>query len=340
MPCYAAVRPNAWSLSVNQGKGVDDPAAQVSAAMEACEFAIAEHPRAEQFSGTIEELTRSGQDCLIPSWLLPHQFAVARQASMSWLRGYFLPAGAPVFVPKDCAALVPGLFSLPFAQSSNGLGAGFSLDEAAAHAFCELIERDSLTMWSLEPVDFSKIKAIANWTIEDEEIQALLAMIQASGCGVNLFDLTSDVKVPVIMALLRSEQPRRYFDVASGVCAHPCARKAALGAILEAAQTRVSNIAGARDDIDPLEYDMLLPKWIGELISNATAQDRQLPASIAATDFAFLPEQLHGRTVIVPLSDKHDRVQVVRMLSEDLEDRPTNVHWRPGRRAIRAMTRL
>src|SRR5262249_53062006 len=42
IPCWAAFRPNALTLSNSQGKGLDDMSASASALMEAVEFSIAE----------------------------------------------------------------------------------------------------------------------------------------------------------------------------------------------------------------------------------------------------------------------------------------------------------
>jgi ribosomal protein S12 methylthiotransferase accessory factor YcaO len=142
------------------------------------------------------------------------------------------------------------------------------------------------------------------------------------------------------MALLWSGKPDRYFDVASGVCAHWSASRAVIGAVQEAAQTRISNIAGARDDIDPAEYDIPLPPWIVELLAFPSPVDRALPASLSVDDFVGLPERLGGRAIVVPLTSAKAELHVVKVLAETMEDRSTNAHWRPGARAIRAMTAL
>jgi hypothetical protein len=113
-----------------------------------------------------------------------------------------------------------------------------------------------------------------------------------------------------------------------------------VGAIEEAAQTRISNIAGARDDIDPAEYGLPLPSWIAELTGERDAGLRPVPASMPAIDFAGLPGRMKGRTVVVPLSREGETISVVKLLSGRLEDRSTNLHWRPGPRAIKTMTRL
>ena len=51
----------------------------------------------------------------------------------------------------------------------------------------------------------------------------------------------------------------RYFELASGTGAHPSPATAAQRAVLEAAQTRLTIIAGARDDLAPGEYQRPLP---------------------------------------------------------------------------------
>ena len=73
IPVWAAIRPNAATLAVSQGKGVDDDAAAASAMMEAIEVATAERrdlphltlsPRAMAASGRraapLDELLRVG----------------------------------------------------------------------------------------------------------------------------------------------------------------------------------------------------------------------------------------------------------------------------------------
>jgi ribosomal protein S12 methylthiotransferase accessory factor len=171
-------------------------------------------------------------------------------------------------------------------------------------------------------------------------VQVLLERLCDAGFRVRLYDLTTDLDIPVVMALLWSGRPQNFFDAASGVCAHPSSERAVAGAIQEAAQTRVSNIAGARDDIDPSEYQRPIPSWIANLVQSDLAPVRCPPPSSAASQFAELPCRMGGRVVAVTLSQPDAPVQVVKVLSETMEDRSTNVHWRPGFRALRAMTVL
>lgn len=339
IPCYAAVRPNSKTLAVNQGKGADNISAQLSAIMEAVEFAVAEAPRTKTAVRSVNEMLADGEEIFIRQQSLPRGYAVEKSVRMSWARGQCLVTGRHVSVPLVSA----GLSALddgdvqPFSQSSNGLGAGFSTSEAAAHAFCELVERDASTLWSLCPLMRAIETAIDPEKIQDPTVLRSLASIRAAGFTVILFDLTSDLGLPVVMALLWSGKPETYFDVASGVCAHPSPARAMIGAIEEAAQTRISNISGARDDIDPDEYHLPLPDWIAEVVNTSDLGLRPTPTSMSHADFASLPSRLKGRTVAIPLHCEGDSISVVKVMSDGLEDRSTNVHWRPGPRAIRAM---
>lgn len=341
IPCFAAVRPNSRTLAVNQGKGGDDIAAQLSAIMEAIEYAVAEAPVAPRITASIDQLRATGLDYFVPTRWLPRDYQVDNSLEMTWVLGQCIAKGAAAYVPIDSVALVPTSDApLPFSQSSNGLAAGFSYEEAVVHALCELIERDASTLWSTGAQHHSARTAIALQDIADPNARRCLDQVLGAGFQVMAFDLTTDLGVPAVMALLWSGRARNYFDVASGICAHPSASRALLGAVEEAAQTRISNIAGARDDIEPEEYNRALPAWIAELIAHQGEGRQPLPASMAAAEFNRIPERLGGRTVAVRLSDPADEIVVVKVLSETLEDRSTNRHWRPGSRAIKAMTQL
>lgn len=340
VPCFAAIRPNSRTLAVHQGKGDDDEAAKVSAIMEAAEFAVAEAPTAHATVSSMASLERDGFEYFVPFRALPQDTSLEHTTAMTWLVGNDLVTGGPVYVPLDAAALASNASErLPFSQSSTGLAAGFSVADATAHALCELVERDASTLWSLRSLAHCADTEIAAGSIASPVVRALLGKLRDAGFQVRLYDLTTNLGIPVAMALLRSGPPRYFFDVASGVCAHPSSERALAGAILEAAQTRVSNIAGARDDIDPAEYRRPIPDWIADLVVSDAAAAR-CPAPSSSCRFAELPRRMGGRVVAVPLSRPDAAVQVVKVLSDAMEDRSTNVHWRPGPRALRALTVL
>lgn len=309
--------------------------------MEAIEFAVAESPGVERIVSSISGLVDAGAEHLLPARLLPGGFVVPPEMEVTWVAGRCILSGRQVMVPLDSVALTPNATErLPFAQSSNGLAAGFTDAEATVHALCELVERDASTLWAMRSLEHCRATAVDTEDIVDDKVRDLLAGLARSGFRLRLFDLTTDLRVPVTMAFLWTGSPVHLFDVASGVCAHPSAERSVLGAVREAAQTRVSNIAGARDDIERGGYGRPLPSWIKAMTGEGLRPSRPAPRSISADEFATLPERLGGSTIVVPLSPGDASVSVVRLVSEALEDKATNTFWRPGPRAMKAMTAL
>jgi ribosomal protein S12 methylthiotransferase accessory factor len=156
-----------------------------------------------------------------------------------------------------------------------------------------------------------------------------------------LFDLTTDTGTPTAMALVGPAQGGRYFDIAAGFGTHPIAARAAVKAITEAAQSRVTAIAGSRDDIAVGDYEEAPDDAVERLFAAppVAAPPRGLPDGSVVTDgLSFMGERLAGAGVPQPVSvllggDAYG-ISVVRLLSNELEDRDANSNWRPGPRAI------
>ena len=199
IPVWAAIRPNAATLAVSQGKGVDDDAAAASAMMEAIEVATAERrdlphltlsPRAMAASGRraapLTELLRVGASPPAPD------------ESIDWIEGFDLMDDAPVWVPLDAVRLGEDAAQARYWQSTDGLASGNVLWEAAFHGLCERVERDALTLWSLagdaevgprcrDPRDF-----------DDPELAALVGQDRsgrASPAPVRHFDRRRDPRL-------------------------------------------------------------------------------------------------------------------------------------------------
>ena len=105
IPCYAAIRPNSATLATHQGKGVDDISAQLSAVMEAAEYAIAEAPDTPQRTLSIAEAQARGLELLDVTHLLPRGAAIDENMPIRWVEGFALTTGAPVLVPYDAVVL-------------------------------------------------------------------------------------------------------------------------------------------------------------------------------------------------------------------------------------------
>lgn len=350
IPCFAAVRPNARTLSVNMGKGADDAAAMASALMEAVEYAVAEQPEVAATRATAATLRNAGNTLFDISPWLPANASLADDLMLDWLAGRDLFSSAQVFAPRDALVIGGAATLVDVSQSTNGLASGNALEEAVFHAICELVERDATTLWvfksdaaagatRLDPADFG-----------DAIVDGLVAAIAASGLTLILFDQTTTIGLPVIFAVLAPADgpPSRYFDLAAGCGCHPIAERAAIRAITEAAQTRISNIAGARDDFDPSEYHQRVSTSLQGLLALADVPPKSPPPGLPLG--TSLPALLaHARAQLAaagitriaafPLAAQGD-FAVVRLLAHGLEDRSTNRHWRAGPRATGAMLGL
>ena len=253
VPVFAAVRPMSKSLSTAQGKGTTALAARVSALMESIECWHAEE-RAPDRHATARAL---GARTIALAQALPRRVRrLNLDARWPWVRGWALASQRAVWVPWQAVTLdcVPVATTPPiFDVSSNGLASGNTLAEAVAHGLCEVIERDAEATWRATGAD----RRIVLETIVDRRVAALIARIRATGCRLWLWDLTSDVGVPVFGCGLMhdpAEPSWRSVGFYQGFGAHLDPAIAMLRAITEAAQTRMTYISGARDDFFPIDY--------------------------------------------------------------------------------------
>ncbi|MBN9317819.1 MAG: YcaO-like family protein [Devosia sp.] len=348
IPCYAAIRPNSATIASHQGKGMDDVSAQISAVMEAAEYAIAEAPRALERSMSLAELEAAGTATMDVGHLLPRGAVIDPHRPLRWVEGVVLETGSPILVPYDAVALGPPPSDLPgIAQSTNGIAAGTTQTRALIHAMCEVIERDAVCLWGFKSDAAAAATAVAPAAFDDADVDALDFRIAEAGFRLRLYDQTSNTGLPVIYAVLSPDDgAEHHFDAATGASCHPIAAVAARRAIVEAAQTRITNIAGARDDIVENEYEQHLSRSIAVLTETPLAADRPAPAGLTgpASEEGLLTAVRAGLmrvglggTIVIPLGGEDVGIHVVKVFVPGLEDRLTNRNWRPGRRAAAAM---
>ena len=253
VPVWAAIRPLGRSLSTSQGKGVSAAAARVSALMESLETWHAEERRPDRHASA----RALGAATIARARALPrHARRFALDAPRPWVRAVALPSGRAAWVPWEAvtldttgAAVRPPLFDV----SSNGLASGNTLVEAVVHGLCEVIERDAEARWRLSGDD----RRVVLDTIADRMVRGLIERVTAAGARVWLWDLTSDVGVPVFGCGLMhdpDEPSWRAIGFYQGFGCHLDPAVAMARAITEAAQTRMTYIAGARDDFFPADY--------------------------------------------------------------------------------------
>ena len=117
-------------------------------------------------------------------------------------------------------------------------------------------------------------------------------------------------------------------------------------ALSEAAQTRLTYIAGIRDDLAPAEYQEAPGAEIGDALLDALAcETAPVPfAAVPSSAADDLSEDLRwalgrlaavgfGRAVVIDLTRPEFGIPVVRLVIPGLEWDPHHPNYRPGRRA-------
>lgn len=251
IPVWSAIRPLGRSLSTQQGKGITPLAAKVSALMESLETWSAEHVVLPIVRGS----PRALGDRAIDIAKLPRatRRPVSRSARLLWVEGRHLATDQPVLVPLQCVSLDTAWRTPPvFDVSSNGLASGNGLVEAILHGLCEVLERDAEAAWRRAGSD----RRIVLDTIPDRHCRALIDRISATGARVFLWDLGARELAVIGAAIMEDphEPAWRTLGVYQGFGAHLAPEIAIARALTEAAQTRATYIAGARDDFFAFDY--------------------------------------------------------------------------------------
>jgi YcaO-like protein with predicted kinase domain len=327
IPVMAAIRPMARSLSTQQGKGTTALAARVSALMESLETWTAEHLALPTIRGSWRALRRTRR--VVDIRRLPRpRGRLDLDASLRWVEGWDLIAGAPIWVPEQAVTLDCTFTRAPvFDISSNGLASGNVLVEAIVHGLAEVIERDAEAHWRRAGGDHRLVLD----TIDDPMCQALIARVVAAGARLFVWDLTTEVGVPVVGAAIMvdpGEPAWRALGMYQGFGAHLVPEVAIARAITEAAQTRLTYIAGGRDDFFPADYAratdpaLLAAEWAELAAPCATpALADDLPRAASASlgdDLAVMLDRLRAagtaQVIAVELTHPALGVPVVKVL--------------------------
>jgi ribosomal protein S12 methylthiotransferase accessory factor len=250
IPVAAAYRPNSRSIAVHQGKGRTLAAAKVSAVMEAVECW-----HAEGFTGPLRLGSAEDIGGAIPLDRLPRTGRGDPAGRMLWAEADDLAAGASVFVPFE---LVSADFSVPapagfgvFMQTTNGLGAGNTRAEAILQGLYEVVERDAVARWYAAPRSRQAACAVDPASVDGPASAWLLARFAEAGVTVRIWEVTTEIGLPVFQALACDADGVAGVEPEFGAGCHASADVALARALAEAAQARVTRISAARDDFPP-----------------------------------------------------------------------------------------
>jgi ribosomal protein S12 methylthiotransferase accessory factor YcaO len=209
-----------------------------------------------------------------------------------------------------------------------------------------LIERDANTLWYLGDADRKAGSRVDPKSFGNRAVDHVIDIIAAAGLHVRRIDQTCDTGVPVFMAIVAMfGGAGRHFEICSGYAANPDPARAALHALCEASQSRITTIASSRDDIDPALFQHPVGQAGIDLFSPEMAVRRpsacSVPKETAEDSIVRLAHQLGsagiGEPIVVDLAGTALPCRVVRVLCPDLEDMGANANWRPGPRALGAL---
>ncbi|WP_208978572.1 YcaO-like family protein [Pseudovibrio denitrificans] len=229
-------------------------AAKASGLMEAIELHHAENVKLPLKLASLADVSQEGT--ILDVSKLPRQFKQQLPADRQilWCEGHDLIEDNPIWVPYE---MVHTNFTLPlsgssgyFQMSSNGLASGNCWQEAVSHGICELVERDALALWSASGSTTCTKSRLNLASVEDPDCLAVMKMLREAGQAVGVWSITTDIGLPAFACTLVDLHPNHLGQlyVSDGSGCH-CSREVALlRALTEAAQTRLTFIAGARDD--------------------------------------------------------------------------------------------
>jgi ribosomal protein S12 methylthiotransferase accessory factor len=247
-------------LSVTQGKGLTDQQARISAFMEAAEYAFAENALPlVKCIGTADDMTRQGHRVMnVAALPMVRSDHYDHNKPRHWVVGQSLVSGQPILAPYETIGMdmrVNGGWDNPaIRMSSVGLAAAYTYENAVRHALFEVIENDATALLDAVGMLSPLMNTIDASTFTAPDLLACIRMVEAAGLVITFHAVSSGTGYPVIGANIEEavdSGPRRRFG---GYGARGNKDQAALAALLEAVQSRLTDISGAREDIDPEEF--------------------------------------------------------------------------------------
>ncbi|RXA21258.1 YcaO-related McrA-glycine thioamidation protein [Methanosarcina sp. MSH10X1] len=340
IPIFSAIRPSAakGAISIYSGKGSTEQRARISAIMESFERCLAERPglnaniKSEiSAPALVESYNTSRESCTVldPATLLlpqPH----LPQSLCEWVGAYDIINSEEVFVSANAVYHPynsPGQCQKLFLSNTNGLASGNIIEEAILHGLLEVIERDVISIGQFSRNLGKEIVL----TEEDGYLYELASKFKDAGIELKVWLVPTDTGIPTVIAVTDDLKLKDPALLVMGAGSHLKPEIAVARAITEAAQSRVVQIQGAREDTDredfirSVGYDRMKRLngfWFeeGEKISLSQVQD--LSRKSPAENIDVILEKLKGlaeRVLVVDLSREEVKVPVVRVIIPGFE---------------------
>ena len=328
IPVFSSIRPTAatGAISVYNGKGATPVEAEVSAMMEGIERYSGEMDDRETVVGRYSEVSAEMTAINPADLVLPPR--VPADIPVPWVWGYDIVQEEEVLVPAHAVYHpLPVTCGRLFRTNTNGLASGNTIEEATFHALMEVVERDA---WSL--VEATRNTGPRVEGITDGLAADLLAKFAAAGVEVTLKDITSDIGVPTVAAVADDVVLKDPALLTIGMGSHTSAGIAVLRALTEVAQSRLTQIHGAREDTDTADvrrkigYERtkrLNRHWFADGDAVEFAAMPSFDTDDFLTDIHHVTDRLGAaglsRVIVVDLTRPEIGVPVVRVIVPGLE---------------------
>jgi ribosomal protein S12 methylthiotransferase accessory factor len=224
--------------------------------------------------------------------------------------------------------------SAGFFCNSTGLASGNHRLEAVCAGICEVIERDALALWNLSGVSERAKRRLVLDSVDAPDVRALVGQLQERKMAIAIWDMTSDVGVASYLCCLseRHDNQRSALGPFWGSGCHLDRGVALARSVTEAAQSRLTVIAGSRDDLKKTDYRRSDPDFLFQLVherwEESIAVRRFIDAPTLAagdfeTDVASLVARLRGvgltQVIVTDLTSDRFGIPVVRVIIPGLE---------------------
>ncbi|MEJ5293151.1 MAG: YcaO-related McrA-glycine thioamidation protein [Candidatus Methanosuratincola sp.] len=251
IPIFTSIRPMAseGAVTIYTGKGYSQEEAEVSAIMEGIERFSAEPRGFTLLRGSYRDLTYE-REALDPNMLiLPRRYQFSEE--IEWVEGHSLTRNVPILVPAEAVFHPYSRHNQLFRTNTNGLAVGNAVEEAIVHGLMEVIERDA---WSLFEAGRLQGRDLDLAHCGSPMVRSILEKLENAGIGVFAKDITSDLRIPTVAVAVDDELTRDPALLSLGVGTHLVAEIAAVRALTEAVQSRLTTIHGTREDTAKAEF--------------------------------------------------------------------------------------
>jgi ribosomal protein S12 methylthiotransferase accessory factor len=230
---------------VYAGKGTTETEARVSVIMEAVERFSAEvtNFKGQLLFDSYEHLSADNfavnpADLILPGYL-------SKDTNIEWYPGWDILNDEEVIVPANAVfhpySPMQGHWQL-FRSNTNGLASGNVMEEAIFHGLMEVIERDAVSIAEINR------NAGLGLIADTSKVSEIIDKFELQGVVVRLWSLPTDTGVPTVVAASDDEKMRDASLLVMGAGSHTDPEIAALRALTEVAQSRATQIHGARED--------------------------------------------------------------------------------------------